>query len=80
LFLFAAVNVLCFIGGALCIDKDIPHPVDDRKVDWLGAVVITVALVFILFVLGEGEKAPKGWATGCTSEALFFVMAELTAV
>lgn len=64
-YLFTAVNALCFVGGSLSIDEDPPHPKDDRKVDWLGAVLITTALVMILFVLGDGESAPKQWATGC---------------
>lgn len=65
--MFTGANILCFIGGLLCIDKDIPHPKDDRKVDWLGAFLITAGLVMILFVLGDGEEAPKQWATGCMS-------------
>jgi hypothetical protein len=38
-----------------------------RRVDWLGALLITVGLVFIVFVLSDGEIAPQGWRTGCTS-------------
>ncbi|KAF9446080.1 MFS general substrate transporter [Macrolepiota fuliginosa MF-IS2] len=63
-YMFTAVNIVCFIGGLLCIDKDRPHPEADKKIDWLGAFLITVALVMILFVLGEGESASKRWATG----------------
>ncbi|KAJ3575022.1 hypothetical protein NP233_g1365 [Leucocoprinus birnbaumii] len=61
---FAAVNAICFVGGAFCIDRDIPDSSENRKIDWIGALIITAALVLILFVLGEGEKAPKGWSTG----------------
>ncbi|KAF5359653.1 hypothetical protein D9756_002891 [Leucocoprinus leucothites] len=64
LFLFAGINLICFIGGAVCIDKDIPNQEEDKKVDWIGAFLITAALVLILFVLGEGETAPHGWSTG----------------
>ncbi|KXN82109.1 hypothetical protein AN958_03163 [Leucoagaricus sp. SymC.cos] len=62
LYLFAGINVICLIGGIFCIDKDVPNTVDDKKVDWLGAFLITAGLVFILFVLGEGET--RGWSTG----------------
>jgi hypothetical protein len=34
-----------------------------RRMDWF---LIKAALVLILFVLGEGEAAPKQWATSCT--------------
>lgn len=64
LYLLAGVNVICFVGGLLAIDKDVPNSVDEKKVDWLGAFIITAGLVFILFVLGEGEGAPRGWSTG----------------
>ncbi|KXN82110.1 hypothetical protein AN958_03164, partial [Leucoagaricus sp. SymC.cos] len=62
LFLFAGINVVCFLGGFMCIDKDIANTADDKKVDWLGAFLITTALILILFVLGEGET--RGWSTG----------------
>lgn len=65
MYLLAGVNVICFVGGILAIDKDVPNSVDEKKVDWLGAFIITAGLVFILFVLGEGEGAPRGWSTGC---------------
>lgn len=70
-YMLAAVNVLCLIGGLLSIDEDAPHPKDDKKVDWIGASLITIALVMILFVLGDGESAPKQWATGCKCHAVF---------
>ncbi|EKM77894.1 hypothetical protein AGABI1DRAFT_129687 [Agaricus bisporus var. burnettii JB137-S8] len=68
-YLFAAVNVLCFIGGLLSIDNGRKWKYEDndaagaRRVDWLGAFLISAALVLILFVLGEGETAQKQWAT-----------------
>ncbi|KAF9446079.1 MFS general substrate transporter [Macrolepiota fuliginosa MF-IS2] len=62
-YMFTAINVLCLIGGLVSIDKDPPHPKHDRKVDWLGAFLVTAGSVMILFVLGEGESAPKKWAT-----------------
>ena len=38
---------------------------EDRRVDWIGAVLVTAGLVCIMFVLGQGELAPDGWKTGC---------------
>jgi hypothetical protein len=78
-YLFTAVNVLCTIGGLLSIDKDRKWNAADkdvagaRRVDWLGAFLITAALVLILFVLGEGETALKQWGTGCTFASTFLV-------
>ncbi|KAF5345398.1 hypothetical protein D9756_010975 [Leucocoprinus leucothites] len=63
-FLFAGVNIICFVGGAFSIERDSPNTVEDRRVDWVGAFMITAALVLILFVLGEGQTAPIGWSTG----------------
>ena len=37
-----------------------------RRVDWLGALLVTAGLVFIVFILSDGPTAPDGWKTGCT--------------
>ena len=37
----------------------------DRRVDWLGGILVTAGLVLIIFVLSDGEIAPKKWATSC---------------
>jgi hypothetical protein len=37
----------------------------DKRVDWIGAGLITVGLIFVMFVVSAGSTAPNGWATGC---------------
>ncbi|KAF8992533.1 major facilitator superfamily domain-containing protein [Cyathus striatus] len=54
---------LCFIGGLVSIDKDLPSSETDRRVDWIGAFLVTGGLVLIVFVLGQGEIAPDQWKT-----------------
>ncbi|WVQ78029.1 hypothetical protein IAT38_000110 [Cryptococcus sp. DSM 104549] len=44
------------------IPTDVPHT-NDRRVDWLGAALVTVGLVFIQFAISDGEQAPQGWKT-----------------
>ncbi len=72
--MFAGINVICFIIGFWTIEKDVPTPKDNRKVDWLGAFLVTAALVLILFVLGDGESAPHKWATNCTCHPQLFLL------
>ncbi|KAF7420881.1 hypothetical protein PC9H_011399 [Pleurotus ostreatus] len=36
---------------------------EDRRVDWLGAFLVTAGLVLVVFVLSDGEVAPRQWAT-----------------
>ncbi len=55
------------IMGLLSIPKDEPSTEADRRIDWLGAFLITAGLVLIVFVLSDGEIAPNKWATSCTS-------------
>lgn len=38
----------------------------DKRVDWIGALLVTIGLVLIVFVLGQGGIAPRRWATPCT--------------
>ncbi|TDL21098.1 efflux transporter [Rickenella mellea] len=62
-FLGAGLASLCFIGGCFTIDADPPSKEEDRRVDWIGATLVTTGLVLITFVLGQGELAPQGWKT-----------------
>jgi hypothetical protein len=71
-FFIAAIGVVCLVGGAASIGADPPlrqragaAPEVDRRVDWLGALLVTAGLVLIVFVLSDGETAPHGWQTGC---------------
>jgi hypothetical protein len=59
------IDFLCFMGGLISFDKDKPSTETDHRVDWLGAFLVTAGLVLIVFVLGQGELAPKQWATPC---------------
>ncbi|KII89636.1 hypothetical protein PLICRDRAFT_39748 [Plicaturopsis crispa FD-325 SS-3] len=63
-FLTAGLTLLCFLGGMVSIPADLPLPASvDRRVDWIGAGLVTVGLVLIVFVLSDGEVAAGGWAT-----------------
>lgn len=64
-YLLSGFTTLCFFGGLVFFDKDIPSQEADKRIDWLGAFLITAGLVFIVFVLGDGEIAPKKWRTPC---------------
>ena len=39
----------------------------DRRVDWMGAALVTAGVVCIMFVLGQGDLAPQKWKTPCES-------------
>ncbi|KAJ7820491.1 MFS general substrate transporter [Mycena leptocephala] len=54
---------LCALGGLFVIDADTPSTEVDKRVDWLGAGLVTSALVLLLFVLGQCQLAPHGWRT-----------------
>lgn len=57
--------MLCFVGGLVSIDDDIPSEEVDKRVDWIGAFLVTAGLVLIVFVLSQGELAPQKWSTPC---------------
>lgn len=44
----------------------------DKRMDWLGAFLVTagLAIIIIVFVLSDGEVAPKQWATPCACSLL----------
>ena len=49
------------------IDEDIPSEEVDKRIDWLGAFLVTAGLIFVIFALGQGKTASQGWATPCKS-------------
>jgi MFS family permease len=63
-FLIAGLSLAAFLGGVVSIDKDVPYENIDRRVDWLGAFLVTAALVFICFALADGPIAPAEFKTG----------------
>ncbi|KAF9509240.1 hypothetical protein BS47DRAFT_1349492 [Hydnum rufescens UP504] len=62
----AGPGALTFVIGLLAIDPDRHHldPNLDRRVDWIGAALITSGLVLFTFAIGDGETAVRGWRTG----------------
>ncbi|KAH9926528.1 efflux transporter [Amylocystis lapponica] len=60
----AGLSFISLVGGIVTFDKDLPSTEKDRRVDWLGAFLVTAGLVFIVFVLSDGSIAPNGWSTG----------------
>ena len=69
-FLSTGLNVLCMVGGAFSIDPDQPSTEVDKRVDYIGAFLVTAGLTFIIFILSDGSIAPQGWATPCMQPAL----------
>ncbi|KAJ7065155.1 MFS general substrate transporter [Mycena belliarum] len=63
-FLIAGLACLCAMCGFLVIDPDVPSTEPDKRVDWLGASLVTSGLVLLVFVLGQGSSASNGWKTG----------------
>ncbi|KDQ19284.1 hypothetical protein BOTBODRAFT_434411 [Botryobasidium botryosum FD-172 SS1] len=62
-FLAAGLGAATAIAAILVIDADVLDPEKDRRVDWIGASIITVGLVLLMFVLGQGQIASQGWKT-----------------
>ncbi|KAH9895305.1 efflux transporter [Cubamyces lactineus] len=58
------LSAICCIGAFISIDDDFSESLTDRRVDWLGAFLVTAGLTFIIFVLSDGSVAPNGWKTG----------------
>ncbi|KAG2031738.1 major facilitator superfamily domain-containing protein [Suillus americanus] len=59
-YLVAVMSGLTGISGMISFDADVTST---EAVDWIGASLVTVGLVLIVFVLGQGEVASQGWKT-----------------
>ncbi|KAG2147757.1 major facilitator superfamily domain-containing protein [Suillus bovinus] len=62
-YMAAATSALIGVSGLISFDADIPSAELVKRVDWIGASLITIGLVLIVFVLGQGEIASDGWKT-----------------
>ncbi|KAF9034485.1 putative efflux transporter [Hymenopellis radicata] len=62
-YLSSGLTVLYMVIGLWSIDRDEPSTEVDKRVDWLGAFLITASLTLIIFVLSDGEVAPNRWST-----------------
>lgn len=72
--MLAGLIVIGLVCGLASIDPDVSSTESDRRIDWIGAGLVTAGLVLIVFVLAQGEIAPKRWSTPCTCHRsqLFF--------
>ncbi|KAI9433578.1 MFS general substrate transporter [Lactarius indigo] len=61
MFLFAGVSFAWMMLGLFAFDEDEPSTEEDKRVDWIGAALITAGLVLIVFVLSDSPSARKGW-------------------
>ena len=64
-YLLSGVTFLSFVVGVIYIDNDVPSGEVDKRVDWLGAFIVTVGLILIIFTLSQGTNTLRGWATPC---------------
>lgn len=61
----AATSALTAVSGLISFDADVPSEELVKRIDWIGASLITIGLILIIFVLGQGEIASDGWKTPC---------------
>ncbi|KAJ8093347.1 hypothetical protein PM082_020204 [Marasmius tenuissimus] len=59
----AALTFASAVLGALAFEKDKPSTETDKRVDWIGASLVTTGLILVVFVLSQGEVAPGRWKT-----------------
>ena len=64
-YLTTGLSAMCLILGMLSIDADLPSTEEDKRIDWLGSLIVTAGLVLVVFALSDGEVV--GWSTSCKS-------------
>lgn len=63
-YITAGLGLLIMLGAYFTVPAALPRKSsDDRRVDWLGAFIITAGLVLFTFALADGSGAPDGWRT-----------------
>ena len=64
LWLIAAIATCIGVVGFFYIPPD-QVTTSDKRIDWVGAALVTVGLIFLQFVISDGQGAPQGWSTPC---------------
>lgn len=59
------MSMVTFLGGFISIDADKPSEEQDKRIDWLGSLLVTAGLVQIIYALSQGELAKNKWRTPC---------------
>ncbi|KAG8768757.1 hypothetical protein FRC12_005390, partial [Ceratobasidium sp. 428] len=59
----AGICAATMLAAATAIHKDQPSQEKDRRIDWIGAAISTVALVLLTFALAQSSSAKDGWRT-----------------
>ncbi|KAK0470437.1 putative efflux transporter [Desarmillaria tabescens] len=70
-YLISALTTVTFALGLYAIDNDRPSIEPDRRIDWLGTVLVSAGLLLVVFVLSQGEVAPYQWKTSYIITLLF---------
>jgi hypothetical protein len=61
MYLLSGFTFACLVLGFFAIDRDEPSTEEDRRVDWIGAALVTSGLVLIGYVLSDTPSTPEGW-------------------
>ncbi len=66
LWVTASVAIANVVAAFFIFPPDIATTAD-RRVDWIGAALVTVGLILLQYTISSAEGAPDGWKTSCKS-------------
>lgn len=75
-YLFYLLSAIAAILGLLAyfiIPPDKPNPNADKRIDWLGGLLITAGLCLFTFSLTESGHAENGWRSPCKYYYTLFI-------
>ncbi|TXT04777.1 hypothetical protein VHUM_04045 [Vanrija humicola] len=78
-FILGGLTLIPLVLGLFVIPSDLANQETDKRIDWLGGLLITAALCLFTFSITESGIAPNGWSTPyvpallATSIVLFIV-------
>jgi len=71
LWVFSGLAAAIAITSFVFVPPDVLQTVD-KRIDWVGAALVTVGLILLQFVISDGQNAPHGWKTGCKRTIFFW--------
>jgi hypothetical protein len=64
MWILGGLAAIIFAVAFYVIPTDAPRPAD-RRIDWVGAVLVTAGLIGLQFAISQAPIAPNGWKTNC---------------
>lgn len=75
-YVLAGLTAISITLGALVIPRDLHKKDANRRIDWLGGILVTTSVCLFTFSITQSGIAAKGWREPCNAPSSRFVLTD----